>query len=77
MYAYDQVLFVGDDYARAELHDSTCNYYRILTDKVVKDRTAISLAYLQRHPDRGRIDSLLLPLTYSLRETSNPPDSNS
>lgn len=44
MYAYDQVLYTGDDFARAELHDATCNYYRILTDKVLDKRLAASLA---------------------------------
>jgi NADH-quinone oxidoreductase subunit J len=59
LYAYDKVLFTGGDFARAELHDSTCNYFRILSDRTVAKRlapTEATIAWRRRHPDRGRTD---------------------
>lgn len=77
LYAYDQVLYVGDDFGRTELHDSKCNYYRILADKQVERRLeAARLAQLilsRRHPDRGRTDVFLLLLTNTQANTEGQP----
>lgn len=82
LYAYETVLFVGGDFARAELHDSASNYFRIYTNKLVyRPPTERELARLRRHPDKGRSDFSLvlaatLPGAQSPRLSDTAPGTN-
>jgi len=69
LYAYDSVLFTGDDFASADMHEARCKYFRITANATfnhVRELTEEEVAYRHRHPDKGRIDTsvvLLIALT--------------
>jgi len=61
-YASHLIFSNAGDLARAELHDSTCNYLRMRTDDIFEQMRRRELALRRRHPDKGRTDLPLLAL---------------
>ena len=60
LYAYDSVLYTGDDFASSDLHEARCKFFRLTADVIrnyVPEPTEEQLAYRRRHPDKGRIDA--------------------
>ena len=73
LYAYDSVLYTGDDFASSDLHEARCKFFRITGDIVrnyVPEPTEEQLMYRRRHPDRGRIDVPLVLLSQTPAPTS-------